>query len=434
MDSIIYLTYLGVVVLLGLGCSVLSKKLKLSNILLLIFTGIILNKFWAIINFWGFFLQKLTIFKVYTPYSTKALISFPPLFIATLALLALVMIVFESTTKFKYKDIDDFSLSVLKLTLIFFVVTFLILSVFTNYLFELNNIMVALLFAALMAGTSADAVMSMMKETKNEVVKLLQIESIFNTPVIVIVPFIILDIINSIGNISSDLIILKILEQSIPFLQQFITGIGAGVVIGMVAVKILRVQYSHVLSPLALIAAALLTYVLAENLGGNGVLAVTAMGFLFGNVVVKQKDHIQEFSEIFSVFLELMVFVLVGLLIDVPFSFIFFIKSFFLFLIFLLLRFIAIEISFRNNEYDFKEKVFMSLTVPKGIATAVVAISLIGSHISGMGVVLDLTLIFMLYSIILASIVVKFSKYFINVNVATTDTKVVAKNTSKKNN
>src|SRR3989344_4583693 len=179
MESISYLTYLGVVVLLGLACSVISKKIAVPNILLLIFTGIFLNKFWDIINGGVFFFQKLGFIKSYTPYLSGPLIFFPPLFIAILALLSLVMIVFESTSRFKYKDLDDFSLSALKLTAVFFIATFMILSVAANLLFSLNDLFLAALFASLMAGTSSDAVMSMIKENKNEVIKLLEIESIF---------------------------------------------------------------------------------------------------------------------------------------------------------------------------------------------------------------------------------------------------------------
>jgi len=215
MESISYLTYLGVVVLLGLACSVISKKIAVPNILLLIFTGIFLNKFWDIINGGVFFFQKLGFIKSYTPYLSGPLIFFPPLFIAILALLALVMIVFESTSKFKYKDLDDFSLSALKLTIVFFAVNFAILSILTNLLFGLENIFLAGLFAALMSGTASDVVMSMIKETKNEVIKLLEIESIFNTPLIVIIPFLILELISNIGFLSSSIIISKLIEIEI---------------------------------------------------------------------------------------------------------------------------------------------------------------------------------------------------------------------------
>ena len=73
----------------------------------------------------------------------------------------------------------------------------------------------------------------------------------------------------------------------------------------------------------------------------------------------------------------------------------------------------------------------MSLVVPKGIATAVVAVSLIGNQLSGMETILDLTLIFIVYSIVLASGVLKFSKFFINLKLVD-DRDTVRKSVFKK--
>jgi len=125
------------------------------------------------------------------------------------------------------------------------------------------------------------------------------------------------------------------------------------------------------------------------------------------------------------------VFILIGLLIDVPMTFSFLSKSFVLFLIFLLIRLIAVEVALLKNNYTFKEKLFMSLVVPKGIATAVVAVSLIGNQLSGMETILDLTLIFIVYSIVLASGVLKFSKFFINLKLVD-DRDTVRKSVFKK--
>ena len=62
----------------------------------------------------------------------------------------------------------------------------------------------------------------------------------------------------------------------------------------------MKKYYSYTLSPLAMITAAVLTYVGAEALGGNGVLAVTTAGLMFGNLYhVKHMRKLQEFGEIF---------------------------------------------------------------------------------------------------------------------------------------
>jgi NhaP-type Na+/H+ or K+/H+ antiporter len=175
----------------------------------------------------------------------------------------------------------------------------------------------------------------------------------------------------------------------------------------------MRKAYSVVLSPLAVITSALLAYIIAENLDGNGVLAVTSMGLLFGNVYVKQKFQLREFASVFSNSLEILVFVLIGIVIAIPFSTDFFIRSIALFLLYLLIRFFSIIFSLRSMNFTLKEKIFMSLNAQKGIAVAVVVFSLATLEIEGIQTILNLSLAFMLYSIILSSVVFRIARFFV---------------------
>jgi NhaP-type Na+/H+ or K+/H+ antiporter len=63
--------------------------------------------------------------------------------------------------------------------------------------------------------------------------------------------------------------------------------------------------------------------------------------------------------------------------------------------------------------FNLKEQMFMALNAQKGIAVAVVVFSLANFDIVGMQNILNLVLAFMLYSIILSSIVLRFSKFFV---------------------
>lgn len=67
----------------------------------------------------------------------------------------------------------------------------------------------------------------------------------------------------------------------------------------------------------------------------------------------------------------------------------------------------------RGMDFTMKEKLFMSLNVQKGIAVAVVVFSLATLDIGGIGMVLNLALAFMLYSIILSSVILRVAKFFI---------------------
>jgi len=386
---LLLLTYLAIILLVGLLTSIIGQKLKIPNILLLLFIGIILGR---------------------VEYKGGPLIEFPELFMTGISILALVMIVFDSSSRFKLKTLDYFSLHTLWLSIVFLIFNMIFLTIFTMFIFEVKSIFLALVFSTLMSGTSPAVVLSMFKNIKNKVFEFLGLESLLNTPLIVLLPFIILDLKTTLRD---ELIVSKFIEQFAPLLQQFVVGVGSGVLIGLIMFKFMKKAYSVVLSPLAVITSALLAYIIAENLDGNGVLAVTSMGLLFGNVYVKQKYQLQEFASVFSNSLEILVFVLLGIVIAIPFSLDFFIKSLILFLLYLLIRFFSIIFSLRGMGFIFKEKIFMSLNVQKGIAVAVVVFSLATLDIPGMETILNLVLAFMLYSIVLSSVVFRLGKFFV---------------------
>jgi cell volume regulation protein A len=404
MEALIFLTYLAVILLLGIISTLISRKIKIPNILFLIFVGIALNKI---------------------KYKGAPLIEFPGVFLTSIGILALVLIIFDSSSRFKLKEFDQLSLKALKLTIIFLILNLVVLTFSTVFIFGLKiniyHILLGALFAALMSGTDPAAVLTMLGQTKNKLLELLEIESLINTPIIVLLPFIVLDLMGGIkvGSITAT----TFFDQMFPFLQdillRLIAGIGAGILVGIILFKVMRRKYSETLSPLAIITAALLTYVLAENLKGNGVLAVTTLGLFFGNVYVKQKIQLKEFSAMFANSLEILVFVLVGLIVNVPFNYGFFMKSFSLFVIYLLVRFLSVQISFRKSTFTFKEKIFMTLNVQKGIAVAAVVFTLSLLNIEGITTILHLTLMFMIYSIILSTIIIRLSQYFIKADVKT---------------
>ena len=402
MEAVLYLTYIAIILLLGIICTIISNKIKIPNILLLIIVGMILSKF---------------------SYNGQVLIAFPSAFLTSIGILALVMIIFDSASRFKLREFDILSTKAVKLTFIFLALNLIFLTFFTiivlDLKFTLYSVLIGALFSALMSGTDPAAVLAMFGKTKIKLFEFLEVESLLNTPLVVLLPFIIIDLMNKIklgGIIGGD-----ILNQLFPFagdlLLRLIAGIGAGVLVGLIIFKIMKKEYSEKLSPLALIAAALLTYILAEGLGGNGVLAVTTMGLFFGNVYIKQKPQLMEFSSLFANSLEILVFVLVGFIISVPLTSKFLITSFVLFVISLFIRHMAILIVFRQSPYTLSEKVFMSLNVQKGIAVAVVAFTLTILNIPAIDLVLNMILMFMLYSIILSTIMVRFSRYFVRTHI-----------------
>jgi len=394
-EVLLYLTYFGVILLLGMVFTIVAKKLRVPNYLLLIIVGIIIGSL---------------------EYGGEPLIYFDPVFLTVLALIALVMIVFDAGSRFKIKEFDALSWSALKLSLIFLGLNMIALSFLTHYAYKELSWVMALLFAAAMSGTSPSTILTALMGAKQKIkaFSLLEIESILNTPLIILIPFLLLGIIEKAGGVIK---VTELAGQAIPFAQQFIVGIGAGVVVGMIIFKIMSRRYHRTISPLAAITAAILTYIIAEFLGGNGVLAVTVMGLFFGNVYIKHKQKLMEFSETISMILEVIVFIFIGMIIQLPLSAEFFYTSLTLFGAFLLIRFISVHLSFPTaKQFSEKEKLFIALSCPKGIAVAVIAFTLATKiALPGMTIILDLILAFLIYSVVFSSIIMRFSKKFIKV-------------------
>ena len=411
MDALSILTNLTLILFIGLLMGLIAKKLKIPSMLLLIIAGAVL--------------KNITV-------NGNPVFVFEDNFLISMSILALVMIVFEGSSNFSIQDLDTYSTYALKTVIMFLIFNLLFLSIGVFYIFGIKSMILSLLFAAVMSGTDPGSVLSLFQTKSNRITEILKFESIINTPITVLIPFILLDLMvldsNMMGNFT---------EYFIPFSQQIITGIGAGVFVGIIVLRFMKNFYSDKLSPLMLITSSLLTYIIAESIGGNGVLAVTVYGVFFGNMRVKKKLELKGFSNMLSNILEIVVFVLIGFLLPIDLSFNFILKSLLLFVIMVILRFISIEIVYLNDHLNLKERIFISLNCAKGIAVAVVAF-LLSNYIlelpvmvegiklinvmpliryPGAEVIIDLMILFMVYSIILTTIMARFSQHFIRLKV-----------------
>ena len=166
-DPLVFLSLITVIFLIGLLSSILSNKFRIPNLLLLLVAGIVIGKF-----------QQ----------GGEAIFSFPPEFITVIALMALVLIVFPGAAGFKLKEFDLISAQALKYSLVWMVLNLVVLSVLTYYMFGITSIALLILFASLLSGTSPDAVIPMLGKSKSPVVGFLEVESIVNTPLMVLIP------------------------------------------------------------------------------------------------------------------------------------------------------------------------------------------------------------------------------------------------------
>jgi len=388
-QALLYTSYIGTILLIGLLCSIISRKLRINTALLLIGVGMAIG---------------------YLLYDGKPIIEFSPSVLASLAVITLALVVFDSSSRFKFREFDTLSFSAIKISLIFFVLNMALLAVAAHYLFSVS-VLLSLLFAAVVSGTGP----ALMMFSRSKVFELLKVESIFNIPFTILISFLLIDLIKNTENNGS---FGFLSGQAFPFAQQFVAGIGTGLLISFVFFGFMKKYYSRTLSPLAIITAALVTYIIAEILGGSGVLAVTTAGIFFGNVYhIKHIRKLQEFGRTFSEVLEILVFVLIGSIIKIPWTSSFLIPALLLFLMYLVIRFLSVEFVLMRSGYSFKEKLFLTLNIPKGLAAAVVVFTLITRAVAGASLVLDLIFLFMISSIVLSTIVTHFSKFFTKIDI-----------------
>ncbi len=372
--------WFSVLLLIGLICSILALKFKVPDVLLLMLAGLAVGTSYD-----------------FSHYD----------FLAGLAVFFLVMIIFESTSKFKVTEVLKASPRALKLASIFLVFCIIFLTLFTHLLFSKDllsgtSFLLSAVFAALMSGTSAEAVLTMLKGRREKIIEILKFESILNTPLAVLIPIIILSFHNGSMNTGS---------LTLQFLQNIMAGVGAGLVLGIFIFELMKKRYIPQISPLAAVASALFAFVVAEKIGGSGVLSVTTLGLLFGAYQIKEKLEIEKFINIFTAFLKIVVFILLGVIISIPANAIIILKSLLLFAIYILIRFSAVHFSFK--ELKKREKWFMALSASKGIAVAVVAFTLVSYNIPGLKEITDLAILFIFYSIITSSITMKFANRFL---------------------
>src|SRR3989338_1630344 len=115
VSVLLILTYLAVILLIGILTSIVSDKFKIPNILLLLLIGMMLGRL---------------------EYNNVPLIKFDELFLTGMSILALVMIVFDSASGFKLERVDYFSLHTLWLSVVFMVFNLIFLTLFAMLIFN----------------------------------------------------------------------------------------------------------------------------------------------------------------------------------------------------------------------------------------------------------------------------------------------------------
>ncbi len=358
VDVTLAITYFGI--LLGLGVIVASflKKWNIPDTFFLIVLGLVLG---PTIFANPAVTQSISV----TLVDVGAMGAIPDF----LRLLALIIIVFSGAFCLNFKTFKRLSGISLKLGVVGVIFSTIFLGLFVRFIFGLDFVY-AFLLAAIISGTATEVILPFEKSLARfkKSVSILKLESIFNTPLTVLLPILFLDFVKAEPGA---------LFAPMGYLSQFwlmvVAGIGTGIVIGLAVGKIIKkLKYYTVLT---LLSVSLISYALAENVGGSGMLAVAITGIIIGNMKFKEKQEMLAFENQLSEMLRISVFTLLGASVSlfITIQEFMLIVAFFVIVVFSRLVFFFPAIGNMKDKFSRRELILMSFVAPRGLSAAAMA-------------------------------------------------------------
>ncbi|MEM4268322.1 MAG: cation:proton antiporter [Candidatus Woesearchaeota archaeon] len=329
MEAILLLTSIILILLSGLVVMFLASYLRFPVPLMLILLG--------------FLLGYLGIMLPYEILNAFAIVS-----------ISLIMI--DLAARLRWKEFDSSFQMPLKLSVLLFLVSIAVIGFFciklTGMDFEL-----AVVFASLIPASI------IIMSHNNRIEHFLLNESLFAAPIAILLPLIL-------GG--------AFIKQGTPldFLQEIVVSIGMGIVAGVLLIKIIKKAYHDKLSYLAVACFSVLSYVMAELLDGNGILAVGIVGLILGNMYVRGKPKIYVFSGDITKALHILIFVLFGILGFVFFDSDIFTAGVIIFFVFMLVRWFCIQVIIGKGRFSELEKAIIAFKYPVALPAAATSLVL----------------------------------------------------------
>jgi len=286
-----------------------------------------------------------------------------------LRILALILVVFTGTFNLNFRIFKRYSSISLKFAFIGVMFNTVVLGIAVNLMFGID-IVYSMLLGAVLSGTGSGVVFAFQEalSRSRRALTILKVESIFNSPMSVLVPLIFLDILYSTPGV-----LLEPLKYLSQFWLMITVGVGTGIIVGLAVSWVFR-GIMREYSSLLLFSVALITYALAVGIGGSGMLAVALCGLVAGNFSIRgeKKERIIHFQDQLSEMLRISVFTLLGAQVTLLMG----LEEFMLIILFFILVVAARPVFLLSlmgdikNKFRRKDIILMSLIAPRGLSSA----------------------------------------------------------------
>ena len=288
-----------------------------------------------------------------------------------IGIFALVVILFEGGLSTKWKIIKPVAAPSLVLATVGVLITTIVVAIAATFILDVTWLE-GLLFGAIVGSTDAAAVFAALKghNIKTRLAATLEAESGTNDPMAMFLTLAFIQLIVTDEQGIWNIIGLFFLQMGLGLLIDYLLGRLASWVINKINLD------SGGLYPILAMGFAILTYSVTANLNGSGLLAVYVAALVIGNSDLTFRHTIFHFNEGFAWMMQLLMFVILGLLVfpSQLFTFeIIFTSLMLSFILILVARPLAVWISTLGFNYTWQEKTLISWAGLRGAVPIVLA-------------------------------------------------------------
>ena len=326
-----------------------------------------------------------------------------------IASLALVIILFSSGLEFEFSRVLSSTPRAVLLVLLGVGVSIASITASAYYLFQWDLID-SLLLGSIVGGTSSAIVIPLITRARvpEQVSSLLCLESVLNSPVVIVMALVILEVINS-GETGVEV---STVAQAIGI--QFALGLAIGVVAGFFWLWILALLKEEAYSDMLTLAVVFLLYFAVESIHGSGVIFALVFGLMLGNGssvarllrikrTVEATAIMRRFHSQIYFFIKTFFFIYLGLTITFNMPALVIIGVI-LSLILLLTRFIAVIITSIGSRTLLTNKGILTTMLARGESAAVLVQIVVAANIHNASVYPDLIMAIIVTTVIISAI------------------------------
>ncbi|KAA0546909.1 potassium/proton antiporter [Bacillus sp. BGMRC 2118] len=288
-----------------------------------------------------------------------------------IGVLALIIILFEGGLQTKWKSVKPVMAPALTLATVGVLLTTAIVAVGVKLVLGIDWLG-AFLVGAIVGSTDAAAVFSILsgQNVKEKISSTLEAESGTNDPMAVFLTLSFIELLTTnTGNV-------------LLFIGSFVWQMGIGLLIGLLLGRLSSKSINKIsldssgLYPVFALAFAVFTYSITAMVNASGLLAVYVAAIVIGNKELVYRHSILRFNEGFAWMMQILMFIILGLLVfpselmDVGLIW----KGLFIsFILLFIARPIAVFISIHFFDFDLREKIFLSWAGLRGAVPIVLA-------------------------------------------------------------